>query len=582
MNDSLDISQRKGIFRAGEDGLFALKDGGIERPVCEPIWHVGNAIRVDGTGAADVIEFIDRAKTRKRTLISHKDSVVRSTKVFETLADQNFAVPENKAGRELLLAYLAGCRASSTMMYLLAHRMGWHGQSFVIGNDVISTDTSKSLILDGPIKQYAAKFDQKGILSDYQSKVLRRASHSSRLMTGIALALLVPLARIIGLENGGLNIVGPAATGKTTILRVIGSFYGGGTSPYIESWLMTDNAPATLGFAHCDLPLLLDESDALEPDQTKAGSRLKALVHRLALGQQKAQSHRALGDDSMLTDFHVIFGSTSEHRLAAFMRQGGSAITGGLAARLVDVPADAGKGLKIFEKLPRDVTADQYLQRLNRACHLYCGVAGRTYLGRLVTEVAKDGRGLEAFLADHMRTFENKIANDPQVDPRIRRRFAALFAAGQLGLRYGVLHPSCDWFMDAIASCYRAAIASQPGLSISAPVAIARLIKYLDDNIKKLPEASGKQPITKSTWRRAIGLRSIPAQHGRRIWLKSKVLRDSIFPDDSDIALGHLANAGVLVKSKAEQQRVPELKIKEYFYIFDSKKLNALREPKEE
>ena len=216
-------------------------------------------------------------------------------------------------------------------------------------------------------------------------------------MTGIALALLVPLARIIGLENGGLNIVGPAATGKTTILRVIGSFYGGATIPYIESWLMTDNAPATLGFAHCDLPLLLDESDALEPDQTKAGGRLKALVHRLALGQQKAQSHRAMGDASMLTDFYVIFGSTSEHRLAAFMRQGGSTITGGLAARLVDVPADAGKGLKIFDKLPRDVTADQYLQRLNRACHQYCGVAGRTYLRRLVTEVAKDRRGLEEF-----------------------------------------------------------------------------------------------------------------------------------------------------------------------------------------
>jgi hypothetical protein len=160
---------------------------------------------------------------------------------------------------------------------------------------------------------------------------------------------------------------------------------------------MTDNAPATLGFAHCDLPLLLDESDALEPDQTKAGGRLKALVHRLALGQQKAQSHRAMGDASMLTDFYVIFGSTSEHRLAAFMRQGGSTITGGLAARLVDVPADAGKGLKIFDKLPRDVTADQYLQRLNRACHQYCGVAGRTYLRRLVTEVAKDRRGLEEF-----------------------------------------------------------------------------------------------------------------------------------------------------------------------------------------
>jgi putative DNA primase/helicase len=369
MTDSPDTSLPKGNFRAGEDGLFTREEGGIERWVCEPIWRVGNALGTDGTRAADVVVFRDRVGNRRRTVIPHKDSIIRSSRLFETLADEFFVVPEDKNDRKLLSAYLADSRKSSTQMYLLAHCMGWHGSSFVIGHDVISTDDSERLILSGPIAQYAAKFDQKGSLSGYQSKVLRRASHSSRGMAGIVLALLAPLARIIGLENGGLNIVGPAAIGKTTILRVIGSFYGGGTVPYIESWLMTDNAPATLGFAHCDLPLLLDETDALEPDQTKAGSRLKALVHRLALGQRKAQRHRAFGNDSTLTDFHVIFGSTSEHRLAAFMREGGSKITGGQAARLVDLPADAGRGLKIFEKLPRGVTADQYLQKLNRACH---------------------------------------------------------------------------------------------------------------------------------------------------------------------------------------------------------------------
>ena len=150
--------------------------------------------------------------------------------------------------------------------------MGWHDSSFVIGNDVISNDASKALKLTGPISQYAKKFSQGGNLAGYQCNVLRRASYSSRLMTGIALALLAPLARGLSLEIGGLNFIGNAGLGKTTILRVAGSFYGGGSVPYFMPWLMTDNAPETLGLAFCDLPLLLDELDALPTEGDRASA----------------------------------------------------------------------------------------------------------------------------------------------------------------------------------------------------------------------------------------------------------------------------------------------------------------------
>ena len=232
--------------------------------------------------------------------------------------------------------------------------------------------------------------------------------------------------------------------------------------PYYVSWNITDNAPETLGYAHCDLPLFLDDIDAFEADSERAGDRLKAVVHRLASGLRKATSHRAPNDDSKLTDFHVIFGSNAEFRLVHFM---GRKLTGGIAARLPDLPADAGKGFGIFESSPRSsktgrtVEVDKYLQVLNQACVTCYGVAGRAYLRRLVDELANDRNTLKAFLRKEMKRFETEVANDAQVDPRIRRRYAGLYAAGQLGLHYEILHPECDWFVDAIASCYRAAIA---------------------------------------------------------------------------------------------------------------------------
>ena len=287
------------------------------------------------------------------------------------------------------------------------------------------------------------------------------------------------------------------------------------------------------------------------------------------------------------TDFHVIYGSTSEHRLPDFMRDGGSKMTGGQAARFVDLPADAGHGFKIFESLPRklqdrqaDPDVDSYLHRLNQACQSYYGVAGQAYLRLSRPMNSRPIRStLEAFLRKAMTTFETEVANDAQVDPRIRRRYAGLYAAGQLGLRCQVLHPRCDWFMEAMSSCYRAAISPDSTSSLSAAEAAARLAKFLRANRDRLLKRSGERDITRSAYREAIGLR--PDQtYGKRTWLKSSVFRDSIFSDGTDSALGRLVTAEVILKLKAglvaQQQRVPGVNIKEYFYVIDSERLRAL------
>jgi hypothetical protein len=208
------------VRECGEKGLFAVDDAGNETRISDAIWHLGNAVRADGSGASDVIRFVDRDGATQEVIIAHKDCSFEARKMFETLLDRNFAVPTSKEGRDQLKSYLEERRQSPDKTYLLAHRMGWHGSSFVIGNDVISTDRSKGIKLDGPISKYAKKFDHAGTLEDYKTKILGRASYSSRLMAGVAMALLAPLARIIPLENGGLNFIGYKGTGKTTVFRV--------------------------------------------------------------------------------------------------------------------------------------------------------------------------------------------------------------------------------------------------------------------------------------------------------------------------------------------------------------------------
>ena len=90
MDDYHPNSKSHRPFITREDGLFAVDDGGSESRICDAIWHTGNAVRGDGIGACDVIEFLDRTGSRRRALIPHKDTVFRPQKIFEVLCRPKF------------------------------------------------------------------------------------------------------------------------------------------------------------------------------------------------------------------------------------------------------------------------------------------------------------------------------------------------------------------------------------------------------------------------------------------------------------------------------------------------------------
>jgi hypothetical protein len=223
-------------FDSRSDGLFAIDDQGSATRICDALWHLGNATRADGSDAADIVKFLDCTGASRVVVLPRKDSAITTARMFERLADNNFDVPQWKATRDHLVSYLAECRRAPKRTFLLVDRMGWHGNSFVIGTDVIAHDAVIDIRLDGPLAKDVDKFGLGGTSDEYRKNVLERARYSSRLMTGLALALLAPLAHIIGLENGGINFVGDKGIGRTSILRVIGSFWGGGKVEYYKTW----------------------------------------------------------------------------------------------------------------------------------------------------------------------------------------------------------------------------------------------------------------------------------------------------------------------------------------------------------
>jgi len=145
--------------------------------------------------------------------------------------------------------------------------------------------------------------------------------------------------------QSGFHLRGNFSIGKSTALLLAGSVWGGwGASGYCRNWRATSNGLEGVGRAHCDTLLCLDEMGQV--DGREAGE----IAYMLANGQGKSRGRK---DSSSRTpaQWRLLFLSTGELSLADKMNEIGRKVRVGQEVRLVDVPADAGSNLGLFENL---------------------------------------------------------------------------------------------------------------------------------------------------------------------------------------------------------------------------------------
>ncbi len=133
----------------------------------------------------------------------------------------------------------------------------------------------------------------------------------------------------------------------------------------------------------------------------------------------------------------------------------------GQAVRVVDIPADAGAGLGLFEALHGCESADLFARQLKEASANYYGTPLRAFLQALAADrdtLTRQGREI-------MHTFETD--NCPEgADGQVRRvcgRFALVAAAGELGVSLGVLPWPAGEASKAAATCFKAWVEQRGG-----------------------------------------------------------------------------------------------------------------------
>jgi putative DNA primase/helicase len=245
-------------------------------------------------------------------------------------------------------------------------------------------------------------------------------------------------------ESGGFHFLGASSIGKTTLLQVASSVWGG--PERLQRWRATSKGLEAIATLHNDSLLCLDEIGQVDFKE------IGEIAYMLANGSGKGRCFRD-GSVRKKSTWRILFLSTDESGLADHLEQGGKKIKVGQEVRLVDLPADAGSNSGIFEALHHFESGAALSRHLNEMTKHYYGTAIRQYLHNLTNNVETARRFIQNQRAEFLKA-NTAYTADGQVY-RVASRFALIAAAAaELATEFGIAAWQRGAAFHAVGKCF--------------------------------------------------------------------------------------------------------------------------------
>lgn len=354
--------------------------------------------------------------------------------------------------RNRLAAFLT--RATPKARVLCVSQIGWHGSRYVLPDRAFGIGgESVRLQTEAPIEH---AFYRAGSLEGWQNEVAAPAAGNSRIVFAIACSFAAPLLPFVSTEGGGFHLRGASSLGKTTALKAAASVCGGGAGkPYIRSFRATANGLEGVAQAHNHALLCLDELGQID------GRELGQVVYMLANGEGKSRARKD-GAARPLPRWQLLFLSTGEQSLKDKLTEAGKPTHAGQETRFVEIPADAGRGLGLFDRLNGFESAAILANHLKTATECHCGHALHAFLAKVASNLYgladRLGAAVDAFAEDSCPE-----GADGQVR-RVAQRFGLVAAAGELAIEKGILPWAAGEARAAVRTCFDAWLEERGGI----------------------------------------------------------------------------------------------------------------------
>lgn len=442
------VGQLPAGFRYGADGwiegceAFADATANQWHRVCSPLRFVALSKTKDGNYSIAAEIFLDGLW--QGCSIPREMVVVRATKARALLAQRGVHFAEGPKLQKLIVRLLNDTDHLPTQTEV--HRIGWHNDAFVLPDKVYGERLGQ---LNWTADSFAEHgFAQHSTLACWQTEIAARAVGNSRLIFGLSAALLGPLLRWFPSDTAGFHLAGRTSTGKTTWLRLAASVWGcGSTDGFLRTWNSSARGLELLAKDHHDTLLCFDELGTADaPDFVDA-------IYNLSSGRTRRR-HSMNGQSIRSETWRLNLLSTGEVTVRDKILEGPRQLRGGQLIRIVDLSADAGRGLGVFEQLHGMADAHAFARSMTEASMKHFGHAGPAW----VDLVVKNREVISCRAAEIMRAFEGahtQYTDSPEVR-RVLDRFALVAAAGALATEYAILPWPADAAVEATSMLFRA------------------------------------------------------------------------------------------------------------------------------
>lgn len=395
-----------------------------------------------------------------------------------TLSTQGVNTSGNPKNRIALTDYLKIIPVDENnqpQMVRITSKSGWVGPNTFVTPLKVIGNSNQEWVYTGPASNKTI-FESKGTLDDWKTNVASKCVGNSRLILPVCVALSGPLQHVIGAENGGIHLRGSSSIGKSVALSVGGSVW----SPPSElvTWRATDNALEKLVLARNDTLLTLDEMSQASPEVV--GNTAYMLGN--GTGKARATSNMTL---TKVERFRTQVISTGEVSLEDHIKSGGKRAMAGQEVRFLDIPADAGVGLGLFENVHGASSASAFAEGIRRSTGLYYGTAGMAMVEFLCGDLEKDKEEVIAILNQFQQEFIKTLVPEGAGGQiyRVAARFALYALAGELAIHAGIL-PWLKGEADrGVAACFNAWLENRGGIeSLEKIKALGQIREFLERN----------------------------------------------------------------------------------------------------